>query len=64
MTWQLPTVNDTIDTAPTLEQTEGPAIGSTLELGNVIIKYKASDSAGNKSPECTVELRVEGMVWT
>ncbi|XP_053380160.1 sushi, von Willebrand factor type A, EGF and pentraxin domain-containing protein 1-like [Mercenaria mercenaria] len=57
--WHVPTAVDDIDPFPTVVKTEGPALGTRLEVGRNIVKYKAVDADGNESPECFIELHVE-----
>ena len=58
--WQLPTAVDEIDQNTTIIQTAGQEYGSLFQSGSSIVKYIATDSQGNESPECTIEIRVEG----
>ena len=58
--WQLPTAVDEIDQNTTIIQIDGQEYGSLFQSGSSVVKYIATDSQGNESPECTIEIRVEG----
>ena len=57
--WEEPTAYDTVDNNPVIVQTKGVDQGSTLSEGSTYVSYSATDANGNKSPECSIELRVE-----
>ena len=58
--WVLPTVTDTLDTSPTFNQTGGQLRGYVFQVGRSFVMYTAKDNIGNESPECSIEIRVEG----
>ena len=60
MEWVLPTVTDNLDASPTFNQTGGQQRGSVFQNGSSSVMYTAKDNVGNESPECIIEIRVEG----
>lgn len=61
--WQLPTAFDKTDEHPSIVPRNGPIWGTVLEQGTEIVKYTAVDVDGNESPECLIELRIEGTLY-
>ena len=57
--WEEPRVYDAVDENPVVEQTRGPQKYATLTEDSTYVSYIATDEAGNKSPECSIELQVE-----
>ena len=57
--WEEPTAYDTVDNNPVIVQTGGPQQNTTLSDETTYVSYIATDEAGNESPECSIELRVE-----
>ncbi|XP_061173457.1 sushi, von Willebrand factor type A, EGF and pentraxin domain-containing protein 1-like [Saccostrea echinata] len=58
VTWTEPTAIDNSGQA-TVSQSKGPMRGSSFRLGLTEVRYKATDAAGNTSPECIFFVNVE-----
>ncbi|XP_056020426.1 LOW QUALITY PROTEIN: sushi, von Willebrand factor type A, EGF and pentraxin domain-containing protein 1-like [Ostrea edulis] len=56
--WTEPTATDNSGSA-TVSQTRGPARGSDFRLGLTEVRYRATDTTGNNSPECIFFVNVE-----
>ena len=57
--WEKPRVHDAVDENPVVVQTRGLQQNATLTDESTYVSYVATDQAGNESPECSIELRVE-----
>ena len=64
MEWTLPTVTDNLDPNPTFNQTAGQPFGSDFQIGSSYIMYTAMDNLNNESPECSIEIRVGGNLFS
>ena len=60
ITWSEPEVEDNDDTVK-INHVSGPNPGDILSRGSHVVKYVASDEAGNSSP-CTMTINVQGIV--
>jgi len=62
VTWEEPTASDNIDPDPKPIQTSGPDQNVLIADGSSeYVTYIATDTEGNESPDCTIELRVEAI---
>jgi hypothetical protein len=59
VTWTVPSANDNFDNSPSVMRVYGPNSGERIE-DSAIVKYQATDSAGNPSDICTIYITVTG----
>ncbi|XP_060606330.1 sushi, von Willebrand factor type A, EGF and pentraxin domain-containing protein 1-like isoform X2 [Ruditapes philippinarum] len=57
VTWTVSSANDNFDNSPSVMRVYGPNSGERIE-DSAIVKYQATDSAGNPSDICTIYITV------
>ncbi|OWF48143.1 Sushi, von Willebrand factor type A, EGF and pentraxin domain-containing protein 1 [Mizuhopecten yessoensis] len=59
ISWKIPTVEDNSGESIIPFQTKGQPMGSDFNIGLTEIRYTATDSSGNRSPDCIFFVNVE-----
>ncbi|OWF49853.1 uncharacterized protein LOC110451156 [Mizuhopecten yessoensis] len=62
ISWNVPTVTDNSGELITAIQTKGQSLGNKFTIGFMEIRYTATDSSGNKSPDCIFSVRVDQQI--
>ena len=62
VTWSEPEVSDNSGNV-TVYRVSGPSPGSSLKKGQYVVTYSAEDETGNMSPDCTMVVNVDGIIY-